>query len=513
LTRITHALARSGGGALPTGGPTNYRRYSPSGTRPQIVILTALAFGGAIVATQAPTAGRALIGILGFVAFLLVAMADRRLAVSLVLIFLVLLGFVRRALIPFTGWADNDPLLLVSPAAATALWYLGRAHRARRGFLSSAAAFLLLWCLAQVFNPNAADLLTSAQSLLFYVTPIVWFFVGRSFDGDTHDRILRIILWMGVPVVALGMYHSFGHFFPFELTWVGVSNQSDAIFLPGFQIRPFSTMTSPQEYGFFLGFVLMIIWARLLHHPTRPVVLAGAFAITTAALFLQASRSIFLLFLVALAVTSLVRYRSPVTVLCLLLVMAALLAYANGVKGTVTEEEGVAAPTKHPIRALVDHELVGLSDPGSGTGPVHVDLVTKGLTAGIKHPLGVGVSYGQIAEQKNAPGRSISSESDIGNVAAGLGIFAGLTLIAFIGIALVTATRIQIGAPSVRHLAIVGIGVVAMGQWLSGSLYSTSAILWFLLGGLARETAGSESTPGFPLRARSSAAERPATVA
>ena len=482
--------------------PPRKPKYSLLETRPQTAILVLVAVAAALIGIQAPTAGRALIGLFGFAVFVLIAMRNRRGALAMVFVFLILLGFIRRALIPFTGWADNDPLLLVSPAAAFVFWYLGRGVRPRRGFMSSAAAVLLLWCIGQLLNPNEPDFVIALQSLLFYITPVLWFFAGRTFESDDHEVILRLIFWMNVPVVALGLYHSFGRFFPFELTWVGVSHQGPAIFLPGFQVRPFSTLTSPQEYGFFLAFALMVIWGRLLHRPRHPLVLGGAFFITAAALFLQASRSIFLLFLIGVAVTSLLRYRSPFTVLCLLLVAGLLVAYANGVRGTVTEETDVVKPTKSAWQALVDHELVGLSDPSSGTGPVHVDLVTTGLTTGIENPLGLGVSHGSIAEVKSAPGRFFSSESDIGNVAAGLGVFAGLTLLFFIVVSVMIAFRVEIARPSARHLTVVGFCVVSFGQWATGGLYATSSILWFFLGGLAREWYGSASTDGLDLRTR-----------
>jgi hypothetical protein len=167
--------------------------------------------------------------------------------------------------------------------------------------------------------------------------------------------------------------------------------------------------------------------------------------------------------------------------------VVAVVSYLAGVKGTVTEDVGKSEPTKSAIQALIDHELVGLADPSSSTGPLHVDLVTNGLSEGIAHPLGVGVSRGSLAEAKNAPGRSISTESDIGNVAAGLGVFAGVALLLFIFGALITAVRIEIASPSVRHLALLGFGIVAFGQWATGALYCTSSILWFGMGGLARE--------------------------
>lgn len=470
--------------------------------RLQLAGLTGLGIASALIATQAPTAGRALIGIFGFAVFLLVAMANRRNALVLILVFLVLLGFVRRLLIPFAGWADNDPLLLVSPAAAITLWYLGRGQRVARGFLPGAVAVLLLWCIAQVLNPFEPGLSLAVQSLLFYVTPLAWFFVGRTFERETHDLVIRVVQWMAVPVVLLGLYHSFGNFFPFELTWVGVSGQSEAIFLPGFNIRPFSTLTSPQEYGYYLGFTLLILWARIIHEPARRRLLGAAMLVVTATLFLQATRSIFFFFLVALAVTALVHYRSPITLLCIVGIGVALASYVISTPRTGNETPA-EEKEKSSIQALIDHELSGLTDPSSSTGPLHLDLVTQGLEQGIREPLGQGVSHGSIARFKNAPGLTISSESDIGNVAAGLGFVPGLTLLGIIIAGFALATRMAIQQPSARHLAILGIAVVAFGQWSTGALYCTSTILWFLLGGLDREWNGviQPSRPRTPLPA------------
>src|SRR5205823_8384326 len=115
----------------------------------------------------------------------------------------------------------------------------------------------------------------------------------------------------------------------------------------------------------------------------------------------------------------------------------------------------------------------------------HLDLVVSGLGEGIRHPLGLGVSAGSIARLKNEPGQTVSSESDIGNIAGGLGFVAGITLLLFIAVSLFVALRMELIEPSVRHLAVLGLAIVAFGQWASGALYCTSVLLWFLLGGLA----------------------------
>lgn len=459
----------------------------------QLAGMLALAGASAVVADQAPDTGRALIGLFGFATVVLIAIRNRRTALVMAIVFLVLLGFIRRALIPFTGWAENDPLLVVSPALAMVLWYLGRDRRAGRGFLSSSVAVLLLWCFAQVLNPYEPSLLVAAQSLLFYVTPLLWFFVGRTFDRSGHDLLLRTVLWMTVPVVALGLYHSFGRFLAFELTWVGVSGQSAAIFFPGFQVRPFSTLTSPQEYGFYLAFALVIMWAHLLNRPRFPGWLALAMVITTATLFLQATRSIFVFYLVALAITTLIRYRSPVIVLCIAGLVGLIITYALG-NPYRPEQLDSSGSKKGPIRTLIDHQLSGLTDPSSSTGPLHIDLVVSGLEQGVREPLGLGVSHGSIAEARSATNRAVTSESDIGNVAAGLGVVAGLVLMGIIVAGMIIATRLQMLQPGVLNLSFIGMGIVAIGQWSTGALYCTSTLLWFTLGGVARRWAARDST-------------------
>jgi hypothetical protein len=97
------------------------------------------------------------------------------------------------------------------------------------------------------------------------------------------------------------------------------------------------------------------------------------------------------------------------------------------------------------------------------------------------------VSHGSIAAFRESAGRAVSSESDIGNITAGLGLVPGLTLTALMISGFVTAVRMHLRRPSARHLAILGMATVVFGQWTTGGLYCTSVLLWVLLGGLTRE--------------------------
>lgn len=437
-----------------------------------------------------PTLARALMGSLGLLILVLVSLSGRDVALTLVLVWLVLLGFIRRLIIPFAGWSPNDPLLLLSPAVAVMLWLVARADRPPpRTVLSSLALFFLLWVGAQLIHPNEDNLVVAAQASLFYVTPLLWFFVGRTLKEDQHDRVLATVFWMNVPVLALGLYHTFVGFLPFEYTWLGVSGQGPALFLPGFRIRPFSTFVSPQEYGYYLSFSAAVIWARLLYAHRHRGWLLLYFILTMVTLFLQASRSIFLFMLLSLVVTATARLRSPAVLLGCVVVVGGLVGLSA--RGEVAPPDQTESG---PVAVLVQHQLSGLTNPSQSTAPVHIDLVFRGFAEGLRNPLGLGVSHHSIVRSKADPTTGPSSESDVPNAMATLGLPAGLALLAMIVVGLGAALRIQRYQPSARHLAWLGILVAAIHQWMAGSLYATSTILFLSLGGLARavgdQTAG-----------------------
>lgn len=455
-------------------------------TRRAAVVWT-LAAVAVLVASQAGTAARGAVGVVGLVVIGLVALSGRTLALSGILVWLVLLGFIRRFLIPFIGWSNEDPLLLVGPAVAALLWYFGRQQRIPRTLLSSVAGFLLLWAVAGILNPNEAELSVAARGALFYVGPLLWFFAGRTLTGAQRDRVLDTVFWMNLPVLALGLYHSFIGFLPFEYTWVGVSGQGESIFFPGFRVRPFSTLVSPQEYGVYLAFSAQIIWARVLdparaRHRRWLLLFLG---ITMVGLFLQASRSIFLFCLLAFAVTAVVRLRSLGGALAVGAVVALLVVLAGRAEVDPHQGEDEDAPGR--VAVLVLHQLSGITNPGQSTAPVHLDLIANGFAEGIRDPFGLGVSHNTLAQAKDRPEDTTSAESDIAATTAGLGIPGGFALAIIIVVGLGAAVQLELAQASARHLAWLGIFVAGLNQWMSGALYCTSAILWLCLGGVARE--------------------------
>jgi hypothetical protein len=196
--------------------------------------------------------------------------------------------------------------------------------------------------------------------------------------------------------------------------------------------------------------------------------------------------------LLGLVVTTVVRTRSVAVILIMLSVLLAIglntHSSPSAVAGNTTETvDPDLAHRSGSVVVLVQHQLDGLTNPGSSTGPVHLDLIERGLRQGIHNPFGLGVSQGTIADKKADPSQSTSAESDIGNTMAGLGLPAGFALAGLIVIGLFSAVRLERIQPSVRHLAWLGILVVAFNQWLNGALYCTSSLLFLCLGGLSRE--------------------------
>lgn len=456
---------------------------------PRNLFLAVSAAGMAAIASQVESIARVAVGGVGLFVIILIAMSDRDLAIVSITVWMIFLGFIRRLLIPFAGWSPQDPLLLVSPAVAIVLLITSRKMvKPPRTLTASLVLFLMLWSGSQLFNPNESSLLAAVQSSLFYVTPCLWFFVGRTLTLPQHDRVQKVIFYFGMIVVFHGLYQSFVGLLPFEYTWIGVSDIGSAIFLPGFVIRPFSTLVSPQEYGIFLAMLLAVIYSRLLHNQGRRGLTIMYFLVTILALFLQASRTTFLIFLITTAVLTVVRLRSFAVLVATVGVAVAVVLFAlsNPAPPTVVEGEPEIGQGTNPA-SNIGHQLSGLTNPAASTAPLHLELILEGIELGIANPLGLGASYATIASEVFDTDDFRSSENDVANTMSALGLPAGLALLAFIFLSLGGARRLYRLHNDVRYLIWIGFGVACTFNWFFGNQYTTTMILWLSMGGVARQ--------------------------
>lgn len=475
--------------------PGSLRR--PARTGPSLVRTTrglvapwpVIAMGSAAIVGMAsvkmPLAARFLAGGSVLLALFMLCLRDRDIPLTGVFVWLALLGFVRRLAIPLIGYPEFDPLLLLGPAAAVMLWLTGvrNGERRERTTLSSLAFILFVIAFAQAFNPAGGS--SGPLALLFWVGPLLWFFVGRTITRAQLERVLRVGMGMLVPVVALGLYQTFVGLLPFEYTWVGVSGFGASIFIEGFRVRPFSTLVSPQEYGYFLAFGLIVIWCSILTSPQRRGAKSVLFALALFALFMQGSRTVFLFFSLGMVIVTTLRARSiPLALVMLSFAGAVFVMGAQRVASGPSGPATVAHESASTASVLAKHQIAGFTDPASSTLPLHLSMIAQGFEEAFSSPLGHGLGSQTIAVKKTeSEGRS--TENDVASTFHALGLFGGFAFVLFIGACFVEAARRFRRDPSFATLATCGLLVTFVTQWWAGQLYAASSYFWLVLGTLA----------------------------
>jgi len=488
---------------LPAAGGAMGRLAPLLGAPVVLLGLTALL---APVLMQTPTGQRGLLA-LGFVGlFLFFTLRAPRVGVPLLLVYLALLGGVRRWLIPLFGTAESDPLLLVGPAVA--LFFLINQIVSRRFPCDTRLSRLLPWLLGlmflQVFNPFQGGLMIGFAGILFYVVPVCWYYIGR-YAGPPLlvRRLTSVVVIVALTSATYGMYQHFFGFLPSEQEWLRANAQRLAALNVRGVIRAFSFFTSPSEYAQFLGLGALMLWAawlrgyRLALLPL-PVLLVG--------LLLIGSRGPIVSLLAAGTALWAVQGRTLVSWL-----PRGALAVALAVVGLVWSLNQVQ-PGQFDQRteAMLEHQVTGLLNPldeKHSTASLHTNMFLGGIRDGFRSPLGRGLGATTVAAAKYSQGKQPtdgSTEVDLSNVFVSLGFAGGLLYGFVIVVILATALGHWRRTRSFEALAILGILLLTTGQWLNGGHYASALLVWFCLGALDRavraETpaAGSRSFAGTP---------------
>jgi hypothetical protein len=115
---------------------------------------------------------------------------------SILAAFLPFLGLIRRELIPSIGYQSNEPLTLIGAAVGTILFIRIASNRwiTLKNFTVKIAIALLAVMIVQIFNPNQGGILVGLGGALFYIGPLLWFFVGRHHGGkQTLANVCTVI--------------------------------------------------------------------------------------------------------------------------------------------------------------------------------------------------------------------------------------------------------------------------------------------------------------------------------
>lgn len=413
-----------------------------------------------------------------------VCLFKRRGGIVAAVVYLAVLGDYRRYVAHFEGFPANDPLLLVGPAAA--LFLLGRALLDRgigaSTILSKLLIVLMLLMTVEIFNPLQGGLAVGVAGALFYLAPLLWFWVGRTYaDREVMQFFMfRVLVTLGAVAAVWGLYQTYFGLLGFEREWVEQSGYQ-ALQISDQVVRSIGFFTSSAEFQRCLIVTSVIVWTAWVIRRSPLIVLLP---LTLLTIFLSAARGPVVMVIGASVLVWAISARNTVTwaprfALAGALGAAMLVMLLTFVQAT--SFGGRLAP-------IVNRQVEGLlnpTDPSKSTAVGHAELIKAGLLAGFVLPAGMGLGATTLAASKYG-GQAASTELDLSNVMVSLGILGGVLYVVIVAAAVAAALRWWKRERSDVALATVGVLTGTVGGWLIGGEYSMVAIVWFCIGVMDR---------------------------
>jgi hypothetical protein len=405
---------------------------------------------------------------------------SQRGTIAATMVFLAMLGDYRRYVGYFEGYTLSDPLLLVAPGVALLL--LGQALL--RGQVSSPTALsrlvlaLMLLMSVEMLNPMQGGLQIGFAGALFYLTPLLWFWVARYFSSLEFAEIFafRLVVGVGVAATLLGLFQTYFGLLPFEQQWVDQIGYQ-ALHISDEVVRAIGFFSSSAEYQRYLVVAAVTVFAAWLADRSRLIVLLPLFLV---AIFLSAARGPVVMVLLGMAVVWAIAARGATSWL-------PRLGIATGVAaGALIAMLGLLQSSSFGARVapLVERQVGGLLDPGNqekSTAAGHLQMIEEAFASGITTPAGLGLGATTVAAQKYGA-RNLNAEVDLANLMISVGVLGGaLYLIIVVGV-LAKALRWWRIERRSYCLGLIGILVGALGGWLMGGEYSVAALLWLQIG-------------------------------
>ncbi len=431
---------------------------------------------------QTPDGQRVLLVLTLFGCLLMLLTYSPMVGIPALLVFLAFLGGVRRWLIPVFGWPQNDPLLLVAPLLAI-LFFLNllptRQLPTVKG-LPRLLNILLVIMVVEIINPLQGGIAVGIAGALFYVVPVIWFYLGRLKGTPALlKRLFKVTVGISILAAVYGLYQTWFGYLPSEEEWVRLAHM-EALHVGG-GYRAFAFFTFPAEYDWFLCLGIVLLWAAFLrgrYVALAPIPLLGL------AVFFESGRGPVVSTLATCVALWAIQGRNirgwlPRGALALALATAGLI---------LSLQQAQQMQFSAQTQALVNHQTSGLLDPTNektSTAGLHSSMLLNGFAEGFKNPIGKGLGATTLAAQKFGAGGG-STEVDMSNMFVSLGLVGGTLYLTIVGLVFVKAVRYWHQARSGVALAIVGILFLTFGQWLNGGQYCAAFLIWFCIGTLDR---------------------------
>ena len=402
------------------------------------------------------------------------------------IVFYAFMGFFRRFFYTINPYTRLDPIYIIPDIFASTLFvYLlilkkNKIFREIKGSLGMKIFTILIGVMfLQMFNPLQGGIAVGIGGGKFWLIPMLWFFFGIFFDKDYIEKVFNLLIILGFLSAIYGIKQVFWGFFEFEKKWLYYViniNKFSSIFVHSV-IRPFSFFPSPQEYADFLMITLIIAFTAFLFRRNK-ILYSIVFLVILYAKILLSVRGTLLLaffsFILILMITSRKKklaYSITGTVLFFYIILANLIYY----------EIILPAMPVNFIR-LYTHIFSGIVDPFSRYSTVWeriMELKNLPLTIA-KYPIGMGIGTTSLAGRKFG-GVYTRFEVSLFAMIAGASIFAGIL---YIGVVVASIRQSIVKFVNTRNWIYPMIAGIVFAYFIVGGLtvYSTSAIYWFLIG-------------------------------
>lgn len=421
---------------------------------------------------------------------LLVSSYDKATATLLTFAYLFLMGDIRRVVAVAFGQPAQDLLLLVGPAMAFVLAFPLLMKVRLKDNMSKAMLLLLVVMSLEIFNPKQGGLTVGLSGAIFYIAPVLWFWVGRRYGSpDVIERLLyRVIFPLGLLAALLGFAQTFIGFLPYEQAWIDIAAKTYTSLHLGASIRAFGFSVSAAEYAVLLMFGVVGLaaayfgskrrWALLL-----PILITGV--------ILASGRTAIVRIILTLAFICAFRKGQKLgtsTIVRILLFASAGAVLVAAVSSHFAPQTGSSGKNSAVNNALA-HQAGGLAhplDPKYSTAGLHGSMVWSGFLQGITYPIGHGLGATTEAAAKfgSDPSQG-SSEIDFSDMFITLGLIGGVLYLFVVVSAMRQSLTYLHTVSRTISLPVVAILFSSLGSWLIGGQYSTSSVILFLVGALS----------------------------
>jgi hypothetical protein len=406
------------------------------------------------------------------------------------IVWLAVLGLVRRLLSQLSPFDLADPLLVVAPVALGVLVLKAgeRGGFRNRSLLAGGVAVMSLLITVGALNPLQPSLAAGVGGLLFLLVPLLAFWVGRVLPPQVVGRAFKLVAVMAIPAAVYGLVQTVHGFPPWDAAWVQTLGYR-ALNVGGV-VRPFGSFSSAAEYASFLAIgtvVVVVFWLR----PATAMLALLAAGVLGVSIVVEASRNVIVLLLVGLTLVAAARLRLAASVSALALV-AVLLGVVVLSRYWAPARSGTGA--RDEVSTLVAHSLSGLANPldaRSSTLPTHIGMVSRGLLSPLSYPLGQGPAMVTIAPRKLGGPQTASeplgpvagsTEADPSNLAVALGLPGLVLYLVIAATGLRAAYRLACTRRDAVALACLGVLGVTLLQWFNGGQYAVAPLPWLALG-------------------------------